>query len=141
MKSKRNIPIQKPWGWFNSIPEMKEQLAKTCTLGSHQHDNVTGSELAQTAQYPPKLCLTFAKVIMGNRAREIQDHLETFLAILRSESVFANDGVPEEVSARVQRADQAQVEDEDGFENIGELFEPIAAEPEEPAQEHSNPGT
>ena len=126
--------VQKLWGWFSSIPEMAEALGRSCKSASHEHVSVTGPALAATAQYPRKLCQTFAKVLMKNRAREILEHVRYCIVNEPENSILAvGDGAPEEGP--------------DGSSASGSneaRREPVAQDEEDPslgAEEEEEPGT
>ena len=66
-------PIRKPWGWFSSLPGVKEVLHKVCQKHHPSHAPVTGKDLAKTAIYPEQLCRDFAKVLIQHRDDCLQE--------------------------------------------------------------------
>ena len=54
-------PCLKPWGWFSSLPSVREALQKSC---SHHP-----SKAAAIATYPYLLCRRFAKALMAELRR------------------------------------------------------------------------
>ena len=60
------LPIQKPWGLVQCMPEIVEASQKTCDHGTQKHAVLSGSEAAAAATYPPLLCKAFAKAWMKN---------------------------------------------------------------------------
>ena len=56
---KTDRPLQKPWGWFSSLAEIRKALNKVCTHDPGEHDKIEGDITSSTATYPPKLCAEF----------------------------------------------------------------------------------
>ena len=76
MKSgKTGIPVQKPWGWFSSLPGIEKALNKTCQHGPQRHAKISGKEVAETAMYPPLLCRAFADALMEHKRQTLQRSL------------------------------------------------------------------
>ena len=88
---KTERPLQKPWGWFSSVPEIKTALHKMCTHEAWEHEKIEGDVTSMTAIYPSKLCAVFTKALMSTKAqiRKImfsKSHLGAAPAILAAEN-------------------------------------------------------
>ena len=61
--------VKKPWGWFSTMPEIKEALSLVCNHGPKAHPVIQGSDTAATAIYPPLLCFRFARVLVRQKQK------------------------------------------------------------------------
>ena len=65
--------IQKTWGWFSSSQAIRKAIQKRCLHGKGQHVVMNNRQEVSLATYPPKLCRTIAKVIMGELCTEMYE--------------------------------------------------------------------
>ena len=74
---KSGLLLQKGWGFFASMAEIRVRIAKTCNHPAAMHDTIEGNITAKTAVYPNALCRSFADGLMDRR-REF-NHLCRFV--------------------------------------------------------------
>ena len=80
MYSKRGQgPIQKPWGWFSSSEAVRKAIQKRCQHGSGEHVSMNSRKKVASATYPPKLCRTLAKAIMGELFVELRNKVHVYV--------------------------------------------------------------
>ena len=72
-------PIQKPWSWFSSSEAVRKAIQKRCQHGSGEHVSMNNREKVASATYPPKLCRTLAKAIMGELFVELRNKVHVYV--------------------------------------------------------------
>ena len=63
--------LQKGWGFFATLPELRQKLARTCNHPAAMHDRIEGRVTAMSAIYPKELCKVYATCIL-NRQHEFR---------------------------------------------------------------------
>ena len=124
------VPIQKPWGWFSSMPAMRKELERTCQHGQQHHATLNAKETAQTATYPPPLCRAFAKVLMDDKMREATRYVQTYAA--HQEMTAPEESAADEGAVSL---DQGSAEDSRGRSSE----EPPVSEPEHAPNAEQSP--
>ena len=61
---KDDVSLQKAWGWFSTLRDIRNVLEGNCTHPKGTHGLVEGHRTAMTAIYPPLLCERFAKALL-----------------------------------------------------------------------------
>ena len=129
-----SLPIQKPWGWFSSDPEIYKALHKPCQHGRQRHAQLHSRETSSTATYPPKLCKAFAKALVGNQIGLIRNKVEGLVAAV---------GIRSPAPPKERHPDPEDAEDSGHLSEL-ELLEPDLEddehyEPSEPQPEDPKP--
>ena len=95
----------KPWGWFSSLPVIRQALELPCTHQACDHETIQGGRrCAISATYPLALCRRFAKALMKTLYQgEVRTPWRSSL-ILAGESEAVADPMDREVNPEAEDA-------------------------------------
>ena len=105
---KSGLPVQKPWGWFSSCPEIREALNRRCSHLPGQHAKMDSQEIAASATYPTALCRTFARTLMKRMSQELIDKAKVYMNESESQTVHVENRETED-----PQQDEAEVNPEE----------------------------